>query len=317
MNITSIRALRALGVAAALLGASAAHAYEMYWTNWSAGGDIYRGNTDGTGTTLIVDGSAATSGIAVDQTGGRIYWGESGGLIRSAKLDGSDVQTVVATGASTVWNLDVSGGTVYFNSTGTVGSQGVGRVNTDGSGLSFLGTGANGEGLDFDPVSGSVYYQSFSGNWPLNTIPGGGGVYSTIIDSTAGYSNFVPGIEVDAVNGYLYFTDANASGNLIKRVNLDGTGLTTIANVTGSSRIYTLELDLANNQIYYGNFGGEFGVVGLDGSGDTLLFKAPNSVYAMDILIPVLDGGNGRVPAPAPLALLLPGLLAIVVARRR
>ncbi len=69
---------------------------------WSHGNSISGSNLDGTEPIAILTGLADPRAIAVDAAGGKIYWGEQDtGWIMRADLDGTNVEPVVVTGAST------------------------------------------------------------------------------------------------------------------------------------------------------------------------------------------------------------------------
>jgi len=66
---------------------------------WAAGG-IHRANLDGSDPETVLAGPA--QGLALDAGGGKIYWTAlSSPYVRRASLDGSDVEDLVLTGAST------------------------------------------------------------------------------------------------------------------------------------------------------------------------------------------------------------------------
>lgn len=304
-----------LGVAALIFGGvGSAGAATIYWSDFQAG-DIFSANLDGSDKNRVIDTVSGTTGIAIDETNQLLYWsGGADGQIYNSNLDGSNAALVADTGANVVWHIGLSSDAVFFNSSGITGSRGLGKVDTDGMNLSFIGEDINGEGLVTDPDNQEVYYQAFSSGWPLKVFSNSGGGTSTVIDSSAGYINFIPGIALDPVQSHIYFTDANASGNKIMRVNYDGSNLTSIANVAyGTGRIYDLEVDYFNELIYYGNSDGTIGSVRFDGSQDSFLFDTGASyLYDMDI---VFD--NQPVPEPATMLLFGTGLVGLAGSRLR
>ena len=83
----------------------------LYWTN-STAGTIQRANPDGSQVQTLVSGLDDPEGIALDMSGGKIYWTESDKVGR-ANLDGSQVQTLgTETGSDLA--LDVAQGKMYL-----------------------------------------------------------------------------------------------------------------------------------------------------------------------------------------------------------
>ena len=84
----------------------------VYWTN-STGGVVQRAGLTGVGqTTLVTRGFGQLAGLAVDLTGGKLYFGDSRevggrGEIVSANLDGSDALVIYASGSTLFTPLDV------------------------------------------------------------------------------------------------------------------------------------------------------------------------------------------------------------------
>lgn len=79
---------------------------KMYWSRDQ--GSIYRANFDTTEFEEIVPDLAFVSAIAVDPVGKRMYWiDDAGDAMQSAKLDGSDIQTVTTSGLAAPCGLAV------------------------------------------------------------------------------------------------------------------------------------------------------------------------------------------------------------------
>jgi hypothetical protein len=94
--------LLALGGLTRLLFAAAqqTRADSIYWTDEIDSrprlGNIRRANRDGSGPALLVKGQLDCFGVALDVSGGKMYWtDEDGGDIRSANLDGMGRQTIL------------------------------------------------------------------------------------------------------------------------------------------------------------------------------------------------------------------------------
>jgi len=120
---------------------------KLYWT---AGDDgVLCANLDGSAVELLVPGVPYPEGIAVDPTGGKIYWlrgGFSGSpAVQRANLDGTNVEDLITGGLGFPQGvaLDLIHGKVYWTDSSREKIQ---RANLDGSELEDVLTRA--EGLD-------------------------------------------------------------------------------------------------------------------------------------------------------------------------
>ena len=114
--------------------------WKLYWTD-SGTDKIQRSNLDGSGVEDLVTGIGTSVGIALDVSGGKMYWTISyfRDKIQRSNLDGSGVEDLVTTRIGTYSllgprgiALDVSGGKMYWTEDGTYKIQ---RSNLDGSGV--------------------------------------------------------------------------------------------------------------------------------------------------------------------------------------
>jgi DNA-binding beta-propeller fold protein YncE len=134
----------------------------LYWAE-RMDQQIWRGNLDGTGATLILQ---CWSGIGhpwdLALAGGRLYWtvgGSHGNAIVSASTDGSDVQTLVSDLPQAPRSLafDTATQRLYWMNYSTSWDGTVQHIDLDGSGLETLVTTGirygYGLALEFDPVS--------------------------------------------------------------------------------------------------------------------------------------------------------------------
>ncbi len=86
----------------------------MYWTDNSyyGIGDIRSANLDGSGSQTLVSELDWPTGIALDLSGGKMYWvDQASGDIRSANVDGSGSQTLVS-GLENPWGIAFAGSAV-------------------------------------------------------------------------------------------------------------------------------------------------------------------------------------------------------------
>ena len=152
---------------------------KMYWTTMDpnvmtrerANGKIQCANLDGSNVRTLATGLAVSSDIALDVSGGKMYWTSLTGAnrkIRYANLDGSNVQDLV-TGLMHPSDiaLDVLNGKIYWTS-GSILNPATGggmpggkiqRANLDGSNIQALVTGiASSRDIALDVLGGKMYW---------------------------------------------------------------------------------------------------------------------------------------------------------------
>ncbi len=139
------------------VGNQAAAESKLFWTD-SDLNTIQRANLDGSGVEEVVNDLGDPVPIAIDVTGGKMYWidtvsGFSGTTaIRRANLDGSEVENLVTTGLSLPKDiaLDVGDGKLYW-----VQTDSIQRANLDGSGIENVLPDLPGpDALALDPAGG-------------------------------------------------------------------------------------------------------------------------------------------------------------------
>lgn len=193
-------------------------------------------------------------GIAVDTVNDKLYITDyDADKILIANLDGSDLHDFrTNAGGPDGIAIDYANAMIYWDT-----DNGVRRADMNNSTVSqyedfVTGQGTEDpEGVSIDPVTGFVFWNTYNaGVWRKNIngtglqeiVPdfdgageGGGGGSTTVIGSRLFYDVFI------------------ASGDVhIKSVNLDGTGIATVA--TGISRVvFGLGYDKANSKIYWGD----------------------------------------------------------------
>ena len=185
----------------------------------------------------------------------KVYWGESAsGHVFRANIDGTAVQKIVdAAAASQGLEVDVDRGFIYFISKG---DNELYRANLDGSDVTSIAssfTDPTGIGIDLD-------------NNKLYVADSGGGVNNAIhevnldtLTSSVVVNNFsgtVRDVAVDSTGGMIYFsTDQGTSfSGKIRSFDLVGAGgLQDL--VTGETGPQSLEVDVANNKIYWADDG--------------------------------------------------------------
>jgi len=229
----------------------------IYWTNMGVyhegehfprnDGSIERINFDGSYHIIIIPMGATFTPkqLQLDLTNGFMYWSDREGMrVMRAKLDGSNITTLVQTGEGDIDRkdetrhcvgvaVDTENGYLYWTQKGPA-DRGEGRIFR--ANLDFLpGT---------DPANRSDVELLF------DQLP-------EPID-----------LEIDHVNGFLYWTDRGnlPFGNSLNRASIDGNriGEWEILNV-GLKEGIGLTLDVQSNTVYFTDLGGNLYSCYLDG----------------------------------------------------
>ena len=241
-------------------------ANKIYWGGLD--GKIMRADLDGTNIeTIITNSDYRIWGIALDVTGGKIYWAEEGkgwnaGKIKCANLNGSDIKTLVS-GLSSLsqsdMTLDVEGGKMYWIEDYLL----LKRANLDGTDIeTIVSSDAFMTGIALDAAVGKIY-------WTED-----------------------PSLGEDRTDGS------------IKRVNLDGTDIETIVSrimsPSGIALIFAagdFSWTRTGTRIYWPSFSGRLQRASLDGSKvETLPLEVSDSgsiaidMAARKIYLGTLDG---------------------------
>ena len=213
----------------------------IYWTNRGYNG-LQRGNFDGSDSVDIYTGGFVT-GVALDRTGGKVYWSTTD-TIKRANRDGGDTEEIVV-GLSESYDIvvDTTGGKIYWSDLGSAKIQ---RANLDGTGVEDLVTGLDAPfGVALAVTAGKIYWGSE-----------GTGIQRANLDGT-GVEDLVTELEtpsdvaLDLTRGKMYWTDSGTSK--IQRANLDGTGIEDIVTTELSAPQY-ISVDAAEGRIYWGDY---------------------------------------------------------------
>lgn len=232
------------------------HGGFLYWTNMGssfdeANGSIERSRLDGSERTLVVpDGATRTpKQLRLDAIGGHLYWCDREGMrIMRARLDGSEVETLVATGDALAnkgdarrWcvgmALDLERRLVYWTQKGH-SSSGQGRI--------FR--------APMDPPRGVESAARGDIELLFDCLP-------EPVD-----------LELSPDGGFLYWTDRslNAGGGCIYRAELDhdcGALCKPQVLATGMNQPIGLTLDFAANRMFATDLGGNLYAGDLHGHG--------------------------------------------------
>ena len=263
---------------------------KMYWAG-SRGDKIQRSNLDGSGVEgLVTTGLGFPAGIALDVSGGKMYWTDHAQKIQRSNLDGSGVEDLVTTGLRRPHGiaLDVSGGKMYWTDLDTDKIQ---RSNLDGSGVEDLVTGLGfPQGIALDVSGGKMYWtDQHTEKIHRSNLDGSG-----VEDLVTGLG-FPKGIALDVSGGKMYWTDSVT--RKIHRSNLDGSGVEDL--VTGLGFPQGIALDVSGGKMYWTD-ARKIQRSNLDGSGVedlvTGLEYYPGGI-ALGFGVPVEAGTDLGVPA--------------------
>jgi len=274
------------------------------------GGRVMTANVqDPKATVLVSKAGQGPDGVAVDVTGGHVYWTGMGvpadddGFIMRSDLDGKNVTTLVPAGGTFTpkqMKLDVAGGKMYWSD--REGMR-VMRANLDGSGVEALvTTGMTDQdrmdnsrwcvGIALDLAGGWFYWsQKGSANGGVGTLRRAHLVMPDGQDSTNRtdieilYDKLPEpiDIDVDVASGMIYWTDR--ADNTLSRAPIAIPAGATAATRTDRQIIVKnipvaigVALDLARGKVYYtSGSNGDLGRANLDGtSNEALVPKAGN-----------------------------------------
>ena len=180
--------------------------------------------------------------MAIDTSGGKIYWG-SRSTIKRANLDGTDIQLVTGGLDSVRIYLDVSGGKIYWLSRGQNKIQ---RADLDGANVEDLITGLSDDPLDLavDVSGGKVYWTHRYGQVYIRRADlDGANVEDLIIRTKRAEPT---DIDLDVSEGKMYWR-VGRTGK-IQRANLDGTSVKDIVSGVGYGEI---AVDVSGGKIYW------------------------------------------------------------------
>ena len=254
---------------------------KIYWTDGAApthgSNKIRRANLNGTEPQNVVTGLGFPYRIALDISGGKMYWTEhrySGHpKIMRANLDGSNVENLITTGLQNPLGIDIDpvGGKIYWADYDAYKIQ---RANLDGTNVEDLvSTSWGAWALALDTVDGKIYFSMSRGTeaWILRANLNGADV--EVVLSMAGE---VRGLELDIMRGKMYWTRVHAGDNKIVRANFDGTDVEILLDLVFPA---DLALDLVDDKIYwteppYSSFPPKIQRANLDGSNLEMLVTA-------------------------------------------
>lgn len=226
---------------------------KLYWTRGSNDpGGIFRSDLDGSNveTVLAFFGppNRAILGVALDKTGGKMYWSEPNvDRIRRANLDGTGIEEIV-TGLNDPreLELDLTAGKVYWVDRGLGKVQ---RANFDGTAVEDVVAGLSGPiGLGFD---GANVYWAERDSRRVARAPIGGGPIEVLYTSPTGSQN-PTSVSVDVAGAKVYWAERNSlavGSDEIFRADLNGANREVLVSYIGNP--IGLDVDPVNGKLYW------------------------------------------------------------------
>lgn len=239
-------------------------------------GRVVHANQDGMGiATPIATGLTDATFVAVDETGGKVYWvdayrsGVAGRILR-ANLDGSNAETIVTADGFKPSGiaLDLLEGRLYF---ATYGTGVMSRVNLDGSNWeTFVVPGLGSPfGVALDPVERKLYWSDLLTRnirrAPLNFASA-----ETVVPAATGA--YPAGIAIDPTRRHLYWVDSHLFR--IRRSNLDGSGAGDFVDGDRTGFPAGIAVDADGGVVYWGDDRhNTVRKIGTDGTDYQVLFR--------------------------------------------
>ena len=207
----------------------------------------------------FVQGVDNAMNIAVDASGGKVYWtemtGESAGTVNSANLDGSGVTELKSIKSVPMGiAVDTAGSKLYWTNTR-------GRIQSakfDGSGIQNVVQNLS-DPTDIVVSNGFIYWTEGRNSVRRVSISD-----QKITQDIAANLGTVGGLTVGG--GKLYWTEMTAEGGgTINSANADGTGATELALILATPM--GISVDTAGSKLYWTNARGRIQRATLNGSG--------------------------------------------------
>jgi DNA-binding beta-propeller fold protein YncE len=312
----------------AAAGAMAVHALPESSTSTAArlffldvrGGRVVSAQPDGSDVRVLVSGRTGTpDGIAVDATGGHVYWTimgrprEDDGRIERADLDGANLTTIVPSGGTFTpkqLKLDAVHRKLYWSDREGMRIM---RADLDGSHIETLVETARGDaarldarnwcvGIALDVAGGKIYWTQKGGD-----NAGAGSIRRAGLEIPKGEEaarrsdveilfDGLPepiDLDLDLQRRMIYWTDRGDGprGNTISRAPIDpprgvSPGSRTDAQVLvrNLKEAIGIALDLENGRLYATDLGGTVYSASLDGSDQTLVLTAQGTLTGIAVV---------------------------------
>ena len=278
----------------------------MYWTT-TVNGEIRRANLDGSNIETLLTGLGKLSSLALDVSGGKMYWIEAGldedHKIRRANLDGSNIETLLTGVRKACLVLDVSGGKMYWIEGDFDGGYKIRCANLDGSNETLIEAlplnSTPPDNLALDVSGGKMYWPTLRGGAILRANLNGSNIEALPVDLLAPKS-----LTLDVSGGKMYWADEgvladdvedDVIGSMILRANLDGSNIEIVLMLRKGeeSAHHSIALDVSGNKIYWiGPATNEIWRANLDGS-NAITLNGEEGIFGRDLGFIALDVSDG------------------------
>ncbi len=195
----------------------------IYWAEHEQQGNlkayIYRMNRVDENTEEIVKGISFISGLAIDESNGKIYW-TSGfpARIQRANLDGTDIETIHS-GKHSFTALDIQGSYLYWAESSTPSK--IQRSALGGAQVETLIEGARPWAVEV--YNGKIYYTQQGDKTLMKANPDGTG-QEVIVSGTDGWG-------IDVEGNHVYWIDREK--HAIMRATLNGDNVQIVKELPG------------------------------------------------------------------------------------
>jgi PKD repeat protein len=198
---------------------------KMFWSDFEAGGKIWKANLDGTEVELVTEFDGDAYQISLDTQNELIYFAEdantgTSSYIKSVKYDGSDVKIIATSAIEDLFRavtIDVGRNTIFYHDAEASIYY---KANLDGSNVVELVTEGYGYVMEADRINQTVYYNDYQNDKLLRMNYDGTNIVTISSPETAR----MYGIAIDNEDNKLYWS----SGNTLKVSDLDGGNVVTL-----------------------------------------------------------------------------------------
>jgi sugar lactone lactonase YvrE len=219
---------------------------DIFYPDWSDG-YIYTVDTDGSGLQTVVDVGGGLRGLAVDPSGGKLYWTDvDNDVIRRANLDGTDPEDLVTTGLAWPMGIAVHPAADMLDWGDQTLDQ-IGTAHLDGSGAGPLLPTSFHSGIAFDTINDKIY-------WSTSITAAAGEILRAELDGS-NVDTIVTGVDkpariaLDIPGGKVYWTDYTI--DVVRRANLDGSSVQDLYVVGENLNPDGIALDLGAGKVYW------------------------------------------------------------------
>jgi hypothetical protein len=232
-------------LASALLPASPLYGQEVYFTDsWQ---NVKKVGPNGTVETVVAD-FEQTKGLAIDPSTGTLYWASA--EIERVNRDGTGREAIVIGALANALGMDIDrvNGKIYWADNQAFGGS-ISRANLDGTNFETVIFDYSPLSMAVDPIGGKIYWNANSFNLKRANLDGSNVEVIIANQPTLG------DIELDLIERKIYFDQSIFGIRHIRRANLDGSMIQTVADPADHSGGLALGLDVIGRKIYWGQCG--------------------------------------------------------------